>query len=49
MKIVVIWSSPNTAGLTATAKDRFISGLKKTGATVEDVHLNALNIATVDG
>lgn len=40
MKIAVVWSSPNVEGLTASAKNRFIDGLKKTGAEIDEVHLN---------
>lgn len=39
-KTVVIWSSPNTDGLTAAAKDSFIRGLKNRGMEVEEIHLN---------
>lgn len=39
-KVVVIWSSPNTDGLTASAKDRFIKGLMNEGADIEEIHLN---------
>ena len=44
MKIVVVWSSPNLSGLTASAKDRFISGIKRTDTHFEEVHLNAHHI-----
>lgn len=40
MKIAVVWSSPNKNGLTASAKDSFLSGLLKSGAEVEEIHLN---------
>lgn len=43
-KVVVIWSSPNTDGLTASAKDQFIKGLTKEGAEVEEIHLNKKNL-----
>ena len=39
-KAAVIWSSPNTDGLTATAKDQFISGLADAGVSVEEIQLN---------
>ena len=39
-KVVVIWSSPNTDGLTASAKDRVAAGLKDSGVQVEEIHLN---------
>ena len=44
MEITVIWSSPNKEGLTATAKNFFINGIKKTGAVVSEIHLNTLHI-----
>lgn len=44
MKIAVLWSSPNTDGLTAAAKDQFLSGLQKTDAKIEEIHLNKLQI-----
>ncbi|MBP5413992.1 MAG: flavodoxin family protein [Lachnospiraceae bacterium] len=42
-KVVVIWSSPNRDGLTASAKERFIVGLEKT-AQVEEIHLNTRSL-----
>ena len=39
-KVAVIWSSPNTDGLTASAKNQFIKGLAEAGAQVEEIHLN---------
>ncbi len=39
-KVAVVWSSPNTDGLTASAKDRFIRGLREAGAEAEEIHLN---------
>ena len=39
-KVVVLWSSPNTDGLTASAKNQIISGLEEAGAQVEEIHLN---------
>lgn len=44
MKVAVIWSSPNTDGLTASAKNRVIAGLQKAGAEVDEIHLNKLKI-----
>ncbi len=44
-KISVIWSSPNTDGLTASAKNAFVSGIGRHGTEVEEVHLNTRNIA----
>ena len=43
-KVVVLWSSPNADGLTASAKDRFISGLKEAGAEVQEIWLNKKEI-----
>jgi len=40
-KVTVIWSSPNADGLTASSKNRFVKGLVKAGADVEEIHLNA--------
>ena len=45
-KVAVIWSSPNTDGLTASAKNMFVSGLTEKGIRVEEIHLNARNIET---
>ncbi|MDO5435680.1 MAG: flavodoxin family protein [Clostridia bacterium] len=39
-KVVIIWSSPNTDGLTASAKDRFAAGLAAAGASIDEIHLN---------
>lgn len=44
MKIVVIWSSANTDGLTASAKDCFLRGLRKQSAEIEEIHLNRLHL-----
>ena len=43
-KIAVVWSTPNTDGLTAAAKDRFTKGAAEAGAAVEEVHLNRKKI-----
>lgn len=40
MKVAVIWSSPNTDGLTASAKESFLSGLREQGAEITEIHLN---------
>lgn len=40
MKIAVLWSSPNTDGLTAAARYHISSGIQKAGAEVVDIHLN---------
>lgn len=45
VKIAVIWSSPNTDGLTATAKNKFLIGLQHAGAEIDEIHLNKLHIA----
>ena len=42
--VAIIWSSPNTDGLTASAKNMFVSGLTEKGIQVTDIHLNAKNI-----
>ena len=44
MKVAVIWSSPNLNGLTATAKNQFIAGLRRAGAEIEEIHLNKLHV-----
>ena len=43
-KVAVIWSSPNTDGLTASAKDRFVKGCSDAGAEVREIHLNSRRI-----
>ena len=40
-KVAVVWSSPNTEGLTASAKDQIMKGLEEAGIRVEEIHLNA--------
>ncbi len=40
-KVAVIWSSPNTDGLTASAKNRIMEGLKDGGAECTEIHLNS--------
>ena len=37
-KVVIIWSSPNVDGLTASAKEQFIKGLVNAGAEIEEIH-----------
>lgn len=44
MKVAVIWSSPNKEGLTAAAKEQMITGLKKAGIEVDEIHLNSMHI-----
>lgn len=39
-KVVILWSSPNMDGLTATAKDQLVKGIQREGAEVEEIHLN---------
>ena len=43
-KVAVIWSSPNTDGLTATVKNEFAAGLEDSGVQVVDIHLNRKKI-----
>ena len=43
-KVAVVWSSPNTDGLTASAKDQFARGLSDAGAKVQEIHLNRQSI-----
>ena len=43
-KIAVVWSSPNTDGLTASAKDQFVKGCTDAGAEVQEIHLNRRKI-----
>ena len=37
-KVTVIWSSPNTEGLTASAKNQIMKGLEEAGVRVEEIH-----------
>ena len=39
-KVTVLWSSPNTDGLTASAKNQFVKGLMYAGVRTEEIHLN---------
>ena len=43
-KVIILWSSPNTDGLTAAAKDRLLAGLQAGGAEVREVQLNKLKL-----
>ena len=43
-KVAVVWSSPNTDGLTASAKNQFVRGLRDLGIAVEEIHLNQKKI-----
>ncbi|MDE6817363.1 MAG: flavodoxin family protein [Lachnospiraceae bacterium] len=42
--IIVIWSSPNKDGLTATAKNKIIEGLSAVDPEIEEIHLNKFNL-----
>lgn len=44
MKVAIVWSSPNTDGLTASAKNSFLNGLQKADAGAEEIHLNNLKL-----
>lgn len=44
MKIAVLWSSPNTNGLTAAAKEQIEAGIRKAGGEVIDLHLNRMHL-----
>ena len=44
MKVLVLWSSPNTDGLTASAKDRVMEGLAAAGIETEEIQLNAQDL-----
>lgn len=44
MKIAVIWSSPNTDGMKAAAKNNFLVSLQIAGAEIDEIHLNKLQI-----
>ncbi len=44
MKVLGLWSSANKDGLTASAKDKMITGLTAGGAEVEEIHLNRQKI-----
>ena len=44
-KATVLWSSPNTEGLTASAKDRFVRGLEEAGVQVRKICLNRMKSA----
>ena len=44
MKTADVWSSPNLDGLIASSKNNYITGLKRTGAEIEEIHLNSQHI-----
>lgn len=43
-RAAVVWSSPNTDGLTASAKNQFLRGLTDAGVQVDEIHLNSKNL-----
>lgn len=43
-RVAVVWSSPNSDGLTASAKDRFARGLSDAGAQVQEIQMNRQSI-----
>ena len=43
-KAAVVWASPNTDGLTASAKDQFVKGLTESGVQIEEFHLNKMHL-----
>ena len=43
-KVVVVWSSPNLDGLTASAKNQLIKGIEKAGGEASEIHLNKLKM-----
>ena len=46
MSVLLIWSGPDTDGLTAKAKNRLKSGLESGGESVEEIHLNHKEVQT---
>lgn len=44
MAIMVVWSSPNKNGLTASAKDRIITGILSAGYEAEEIHMNQMKM-----
>ncbi len=44
MKVTVLWSSPNSDGLTNSAATSFMNGLRKAGAEVNEIWLNKKKI-----
>ena len=44
MKVLVLWSSPNTDGLTAAAKNHVMEGLSEAGMEAEEIQLNAMDL-----
>ncbi len=44
MSILVVWSSPNTDGLTAAAANQVVQGIRDAGKEAEVIHLNRKKI-----
>ncbi len=44
MKVAVLWSSPNTEGLTNTAANQMMKGLKDAGAEVTEIKMNKMKL-----
>ncbi len=44
MKIAVVWSSPNVDGLTATAKNSFLSGIDTAKCEIDEISLNKMHL-----
>lgn len=44
MSVLVIWSSPNTDGLTAKCKQAAVEGIREYGMECSEVHLNRLQM-----
>ena len=44
MKITIIWSSPNTDGLSASAKKAIVRGASSAGASDCEYHLNGKDL-----
>lgn len=44
MRVAIVWSSPNTDGLTASAKNSIIEGLKNQNVEIDEIHINRKKI-----
>lgn len=44
MKTLILWSSPNVDGLTASAKNKVMEGLAAAGIETEEIQLNAKDL-----
>ncbi len=44
MAITILWASPDTDGLTASAKRSILTGIQSAGGTAIEIHLNRKNI-----